>query len=143
MKTLRLVVLLLLTGLTLPTNASDEPKKEGIQFFHGTWKQALAKAKAENKMIFLDAYTTWCGPCKWMQTKSFPNKQLGEFYNSNFINVKMDMESGEGPRLLDRYPVEGYPTLFFIDFEGEVVIKEGGAKTPEQLIAMGKEAIAQ
>ncbi|PQA58217.1 thioredoxin family protein [Siphonobacter curvatus] len=143
MKTLRLVVVLLLTGLTFQTNASDEPKKEGIQFFHGTWKQALAKAKAENKMIFLDAYTTWCGPCKWMQTKSFPNKLVGDLYNSKFINVKLDMEAGEGLKLIDRYPVEGFPTLFFIDYEGEVVLKEAGAKTPEQLIAFANEAIEQ
>ena len=48
-------------------------------------------------MIFLDAYASWCGPCKMLQKNVFTKKAVGDFYNSKFINVKMDMEKGEGP----------------------------------------------
>lgn len=142
MKLFRLVILLALSGLTLQTQAFDEPKTPGIQFYHGTWKQALTKAKAEKKLIFLDAYTTWCGPCKWMQAKSFPNKQVGDVYNSKFINMKVDMEAGEGIMLSNKYPVDGYPTLFFIDGDGKVVKKIMGAQTPDQLLAIARDAAA-
>ncbi|MFT4031591.1 MAG: thioredoxin family protein [Siphonobacter sp.] len=134
-----LFVLLALCVTTFQISAKDEPKTSGIQFFHGSWKEALAKAKAEKKLIFFDAYTSWCGPCKWMQTKSFPNKQVGELYNAKFINVKFDMEEGEGITLSDKYPVQGYPTLFFIDGNGKVVKQVLGAQTPEQLLAVGKQ----
>ncbi|GAB3326865.1 hypothetical protein GCM10027299_26530 [Larkinella ripae] len=117
------------------STASAEP---GIRFAEATWKAHLAKAKAENKIIFLDAYTTWCGPCKMLQKNVFTQKSVGDFFNQEFINVKMDMESGEGPGLALQYPLEGYPTLLFIDGDGKVVKKVLGYQTPEELLAVGK-----
>ena len=64
----------------------------GIDFFHGTWEEALEKAKKEDKLIFVDAYTTWCGPCKRMSKQVFPQDAVGEFYNKNFVSMKIDME---------------------------------------------------
>ncbi len=47
--------------------------QQGMKFEHGiTWKEIQAKAKAENKYIFMDAFTTWCGPCKYMAANIFP-----------------------------------------------------------------------
>jgi thiol:disulfide interchange protein len=65
-----------------------------IKFESGTWSQIKAKAKAENKLIFLDAYTTWCGPCKWMARNVFTNDTVAQFYNATFVNAKIDMEAG-------------------------------------------------
>ena len=64
----------------------------GIEFFHGTWAEAKAKAKAEDKLIFVDAYAEWCGPCKRMSAQTFPDPKAGEFFNPNFICLKIDME---------------------------------------------------
>ena len=137
---------------TLPTIAALDPVKsgraggkmalkddsDGIQFTEASWKDILKKAKAEKKVIFLDAYASWCGPCKMLQKNVFTKKAVGDFYNSKFINVKMDMEKGEGPALAQVYPLEAYPTLLYIDGNGKILRKVLGLQTPEALIAIGK-----
>ena len=59
--------------------------QDGIEFFKGTWEEALAEAKAQDKIIFMDAYAVWCGPCKRMAATVFTDKKVGKFYNENFI----------------------------------------------------------
>ena len=110
---------------------------QGIEFFHGTWEEALLKARTEDKIIFVDAYTTWCGPCKNMAANTFPDPEVGKFFNQNFISMKIDMEKEMGLEFRKKFPVSAYPTLFFIDYDEEVVQKTVGAKRPEDLIALG------
>lgn len=119
-------------------NPSSKADDNGIRFTDAAWKDILKKAKAENKIIFLDAYASWCGPCKVLQKKVFTQKAVGDLYNARFINVKMDMEKGEGPSLSQLYPLEAYPTMLYIDSEGRVLKKIIGLHTPEDLIAIGK-----
>jgi thioredoxin-related protein len=90
------------------------------------WADILAKAKTENKVIFMDAYTTWCGPCKKMAADVFPQKEVGDYFNKQFVNVKMDMEKGEGVDLAKKYKIRAYPTYLFIDGNGELVHKSSG-----------------
>lgn len=112
--------------------------EKGIQFTEGKWSDLLKQAKKENKLIFLDAYTTWCGPCKQLQKNVFTREDVAGTFNGNFINVKIDMESGEGPALARRYPIEGYPTLFFINGKGKVVKQLLGYQQPQDLIKAAK-----
>ena len=119
-------------------NPAPKADDNGIQFTDAAWKDILKRAKAEKKIIFLDAYASWCGPCKVLQKKVFTQKAVGDFYNARFINVKMDMEKGEGPALAQVYPLEAYPTMLYIDGEGRVLKKIIGLQTPEDLIAIGK-----
>lgn len=114
---------------------------QGIEFEHGTFDEALAKAKAENKLVFMDCYTTWCGPCKYLAKEIFTQKEVGDYFNKNFVNVKMDMEKGEGIALNTKYGVKAYPTLLFIDGNGNVVQKLVGGMKAEELIAGGKTAL--
>jgi len=116
-------------------------KAEGMEFHHGTWDEALAKAKASGKLIFMDAFTTWCGPCKRMSAQTFPLQEVGDFYNANFINVKMDMEKGEGLMLAGKYGVDSYPTLLYIDGEGKLVSKAIGYMDGPKFIDAGKSAL--
>ncbi len=110
---------------------------QGIEFFDGTWDEALAKSKAEERPIFVDCYTTWCGPCKRMAKQVFTQAAVGEFYNANYINVKIDMESKMGRKFGSKYPVQAYPTLYFIDAAGEVLHKIKGGQQAEGLLQMG------
>lgn len=112
--------------------------EKGIQFTEGDWASIVKKAKAENKIIFLDAYASWCGPCKLLQKNVFTRPDVGEIFNKNFVNVKVDMERGEGPQLSRMFPLEAYPTLFFIEPDGKIVKKVIGYQTPEALIGIGK-----
>lgn len=132
-----LFTLVFLLGLATNVHA------QGIDFFHGTFAEAQAKAKKENKLIFMDAYTTWCGPCKWMAANTFTDAGVGEYFNQHFINLKVDMEKGEGRELQRRYRVMAFPTLLFIDGAGEVKHRTMGAKPADKFIALGKEASAK
>lgn len=91
----------------------------GTQFFKGTFAQALAKAKKENKKLMVDCYTLWCGPCRHMAKSVFPDENLGKYMNANFVCIQLDMEHGEGPELNKTFNVEAYPTFIFFDAEGK------------------------
>ncbi len=132
-----LILLLSLTNFTLSTISA-----QGIDFQNDTmrWTAILDKAKADNKLVFVDAYTSWCGPCKRMAKEVFPQKAVGDVYNAAFINVKMDMENGEGPAIAMRYGVKAYPTYMFINGNGELVHRGLGAMPMEKFIAVGKAA---
>lgn len=116
---------------------------QGIEFFHGTWEEALMKAKTEDKIIFVDAYTTWCGPCKNMAANTFPDPEVGKLFNANFVCMKIDMEKEMGLEFRKKYTVTAYPTLFFIDYDQVEVQKSVGAKQPPALIALGESVIAK
>ena len=116
---------------------------QGIEFFHGTWEQALERAKTEDKIIFVDAFTTWCGPCKRMAKQVFTDGTVGEFYNKNFINMKIDMEKKPGLAFQRKYPVSAYPTLYYIDGEGKVVHKTKGGRQVGAFIELGKTAMSK
>ncbi|NOU59303.1 thioredoxin domain-containing protein [Marinifilum caeruleilacunae] len=117
-----------LLGVMLAVFLCSNVFAQGIEFEHGTFAEALAKAKKENKMVFMDCYTTWCGPCKMLAKNIFPQKEVGDYFNAHFVNVKMDMEKGEGIELQKKYGVKAYPTLLFMDANGKVVhTKVGGA----------------
>ncbi|MEC3907100.1 thioredoxin domain-containing protein [Tamlana sp. 2201CG12-4] len=111
---------------------------QGINFEQSTFAEVLTKAKAENKMVFMDAYTTWCGPCKMMSKEVFTQKEVGEYLNTNFVSVKMDMEKGEGIQLAKMYNVQAYPTLLFMDANGKVLHTKVGGLDTEDFIAEAK-----
>lgn len=112
-----------------------------INFFEGTFDQAIQKAEKEGKLVFVDAFTTWCGPCKMMSKNIFPLKAVGEFYNENFINMKIDMEKGEGPTIAAKYQVSAYPTYLFISSDKELMHKALGYLPEETFINAGKDAL--
>lgn len=116
-------------------------KEEGIHFFNGTWNEALIKAKKENKIIFLDTYATWCGPCKLLKSKTFKDKNVADYFNEHFINVAFDAEEGEGTDLVEKYGVEAYPTLIFINSDGALIGKTMGYYKAPNFLDLGKKVI--
>ncbi len=109
---------------------------QGINFFHGTFADAQAKAKKEGKEIFIDFYTQWCGPCKIMAKKYFTLESVGKVYNAKFVCLKVDAEKGEGIELAKKYGAKVYPTLVFIKADGTLVKKVEGMKKEEQLLEL-------
>jgi thioredoxin-related protein len=116
---------------------------QGIEFFHGTFAEALVKANTENKLIFMDAFAEWCGPCKRMAATVFTDEKVGKFMNSNFICLKMDMEKGEGPELSRKYDVSAYPTLLFLNATGGLVQRNVGALPSDGFIAAARQALGK
>lgn len=110
----------------------------GIQFIEEDWNKALKEAKEQHKLIFLDAYASWCGPCKLLKRNTFPDKNAGDFFNKNFVNVAVDMEKGYGPTLLQQYAINAFPTLIIADASGNMVAYTRGYINSRQLIEFGK-----
>lgn len=138
MRKITSILLLAVALLFIQGTPVKETEPTGIQFFDGTWAEAVEAANTENKLIFLDAYASWCGPCKLLKRRVFTDPEVGAYFNDNFINVEMDMEKGEGRRLSSELRVTAYPTLFFIDSDGQVVKKAVGYHTSEQLLGIAK-----
>ena len=82
-----------------------------------TFDQAIAAAKAENKLVFVDVMTSWCGPCKMMARDVFPQKKVGDFMNEKFVCLKIDAEKGEGIEIAKTYKVNAYPTFLLLNLD--------------------------
>ena len=100
------------------------------------WEKVMEKAKKENKLIFVDCYTDWCGPCERLAREVFPQKAMGDYMNPKFVCVKYDTDKGEGKKFEDLYQSEipAFPTLLIIDAEGKVVHRLVGFQPMESLI---------
>ena len=109
--------------------------QDGVNFRDLTFNEALAQAKAEKKMVFMDCYTSWCGPCKNMTNNVFPQKTAGDYFNPRFVCVKYDMEKGEGPELAKRFGVRAYPTFLILRPDGTVQHKIVGGGDLDKFIA--------
>jgi len=119
----------------------EKDEEEGIQFFRGNWEAAKALAAKENKIIFLDIYASWCGPCKALKRNTFSDSEVGTFYNKHFINVALDGEAGEGSDLAQKYRIKGYPTLLFMDSNGQLIKKAAGYHNPKAFLSLGKKTL--
>lgn len=126
---------------SLRTAQEKETNTRHIAFDKSNWNTLLAKAKKENKLIFVDAYTEWCRPCIQMAKDVFTLDNVADFYNENFINVSMDMEKGEGPELVKKYKVQAYPAFLYINGDGKLVHRDGGYQEAPAFIKAGKAAI--
>lgn len=138
MKAIRIILITLILGAFSQNAIAQEA---GMEFFHGTWQEVLDQSKKERKLIFVDAYTTWCGPCKMMSRNTFTDAEVGRVYNKNFVNYKFDMEKGEGPEFARKYGITAYPTLFFINYKGEVVHKVVGYRAPDRFLQEAEVAL--
>lgn len=114
---------------------------QGIIFFKGTFEEAKVKAAKENKGIFVDVYTTWCGPCKKMAKDVFPDKAVGEHFNKNFISMKLDAENEASHDFFKSYKATSYPTYFWLDKDGVLLDTQGGSMSSDAFIEMAKRAI--
>ncbi|MEH3114299.1 thioredoxin family protein [Pedobacter terrae] len=132
-----LIIGLLLLSLVITAKA--QTKK--INFEHLTFREALAKAKSENKLVFVDCFTTWCIPCKQMEASVFTQDSVADFYNKNFVNIKVDMEKGEGSVLKKMFTVEAYPSYLILDAEGKIRNKFVGGMSAKDFIANAKKAL--
>ena len=115
---------------------------QGIEFFDGSWEDAKKLAAEEEKLLFVDAYAQWCGPCKRMAKTVFTNPSVGEYFGANFVSLKIDMEKEKGIAFGKTYPVRAFPTLLFINPEGEVLKKVVGAKQVKDFLDIAKKVIS-
>lgn len=134
-------------------SAQDDNGK-GIKWITGlSWEQIRQKAKAENKYIFIDAYTTWCGPCKAMDKNVFISDSVGDFFNKRFISVKVQIDKTQKDNeeikkwyddavlIAKENHIEAYPTFLFFTPDGQIVEKQTGYKQVSEFISMSQEVM--
>ncbi len=119
-----------------------ENAKDGIQFQHKNWSAALSEAKLDNKLIFVDVYATWCGPCKKLKKYTFSDEKVGVFFNKNFVNIALDAEKGEGIDVANHYEVTSYPTMLVLDGNGKLISKKTGYLNSYDLLIFGRRMLA-
>jgi thiol-disulfide isomerase/thioredoxin len=100
-----------------------------------------ALAAKEKKPIFIDCFTSWCGPCKWMDKNVFVDPAVAEYYNRNFINARFDAEKGEGVAIKKEYNVAVFPTYLFIDEKGAIIHRSNSRMSAEEFIAEAQRAV--
>ncbi|MFN8154006.1 MAG: DUF255 domain-containing protein [Bacteroidia bacterium] len=129
---------LLVILLSFTTGFTQTP---GINFRPITFDEAIQAAKKEKKPIFLHAFATWCHFCEYMKDSVYPNQKVGDFYNNNFVCIKMDMEK-EGANLNKKLRVQNYPALVFFDYNNAVMMhRVAGQRTIEEFLEIGKDAL--
>lgn len=134
---MRYCLMVILLSLSLCSIAQENGVNEGIIFLDNQpWTEVLKQAAEQDKLIFMDCYTVWCGPCKGLSKNVFPQKKMGDFFNPRFINVKYDMEKGDGKMLYEKYKkyIIGFPTLLLINKDGEVIHQMAGYHEADDLI---------
>jgi thiol-disulfide isomerase/thioredoxin len=118
-----------------------EVEAQKIVFQNLNYANAIAKAKKENKLVFLDVYTTWCGPCKMLEKNVFSEPKVGNYFNKNFICIHIDGDTEEGQKIAEKLNLEGYPTLYFIDGNDQVMNKSIGYIQVDELMETAKYAL--
>mgnify|MGYP000595130479 FL=1 len=114
---------------TLLMGWSVSASSQGINFFKGNFDEALAKAKQENKLVFVDFYATWCGPCKQMVEKVFTDEEVGKYMNEKFVCMQIDVEKeGWQKETAGNFNVTVLPTLIFFKADASVVSRLAGAR---------------
>ena len=144
------IIFLLLIAIPLFIQAQET----GINFQHGkSWKEVQAKAKTENKYIFMDCFTTWCGPCKYMSSTIFPLQNVGEFMNDKFVSVAVQLDTTKNDNelvkswykdshdLAAKYNVRVYPTYLIFDAGGNIVHRFVGSSTADEFVANARKSL--
>jgi len=130
------LIALVAMAFTLPREKSKKQDEVGIRFKGISLEKAKKSALDNDKLIFIDAHTSWCGPCKRMAATSFKDEAVAELFNEQFINLKIDCEKDvDGPEISRLYKIRAYPTLIVIDSEGKLIKEHVGFMNADQLIA--------
>jgi len=114
------------------------PVFAGIDFDNLTLDEALAKAQKENKLVFIDVYAEWCGPCKYLAKEVFTDDELGQFMNQHYVSVQLDGERDDGLGLMRKFNLTAYPTMLFMSADGELLKKIVGVVSATEIQNKGK-----
>ncbi len=126
-----------------PTKVIEKKKTDTtIKFIQGeTLEEVLVRSKKEGKPVFIDFYIDRCAPCKFMDETAFTHPNVFELFNDKFINFKVDAIDFDYVDLAQKYNVQAYPTLVFLDSRGEILQEHGGGASAVKLIELAEKVI--
>jgi tetratricopeptide (TPR) repeat protein len=120
----------LLVGLSLLCGRAEA----GVSWAEGSLHSALRKARSEHKLVFVDVFATWCGPCQEMDVEAYPRDEVGRMMDGGFIALRRDGERGEGLEIAQRYHVVGFPTMLVLDDKGSEIDRLMGGLSGLELL---------
>ena len=133
------ILFVAVVSIFMTTSVMNNDDEKGIKFNHLTLEEAKVEAIKTGKLIFIDCYTDWCGPCRRMAATSFKDEKVGDAFNNHFINLKIEMEKNpDGRGLAMKYRVNAYPTLLVINGEGKLIKKVIGMQNVDGLLNLAK-----
>jgi thiol:disulfide interchange protein len=125
----RVTTLTLLAVLTVCVSARAAVEWER------NYKAALQKARNENKLVMVDMYAAWCGPCRLLDKNTFSNKDVEAKLSNGFIAVKIDLDkSPEAPELARKFAVNAIPHIVFLDADGKRLSDIVGYVPPDDFL---------
>ncbi|NCI51340.1 thioredoxin family protein [Sediminibacterium roseum] len=117
------------------------------------WSEVRTAAKKENKLIFVDCFTTWCAPCRAMEHDVFSTDTVGSFFNSHFISIRLQFDQtkgdnahvkswyGEVKKMDKKFSVDVYPSFLVFDSTGQIVHRGTSYQNVNSFLAFGKTAL--
>ena len=137
-----ILIAILVIGINLPILVIEYYQDiNSLKFFEGSWEEALIVAKNENKPIFLEIYKTWCLPCRVLKNQTYSRKEIGDFFNEQFINISLNGKIDPEAKIVEAVDVKDYPSLYILNSSGEPVIHTKGHLKPRDLLGFGQAGI--
>ena len=109
---------------------------DGVEFHDLDFDGAVDRAVAEQKVVFIDFFTTWCVPCKLMDATTFKNQAVAAWLAAHTVALKVDAEaSDENAALAERFGVKSYPNYVYVAPDGKVLDRIAGRRDADEFIA--------
>ena len=120
----------------LPTRASAD----GDIFADLTLEAALAKAGETDKMVVIDFFATWCGPCKQMDKDTWPDEDVVAWVEKHAILIKVDVDKEEA--LAKEFNITGMPTVVFLKADKSEISRFSGGYPASEFISFGDKVLS-
>lgn len=86
------------------------------------WKDytpGMARARGQNKNVFLYFHASWCTYCVKLKKTTFLDEKIQTYLNDNFISISVDTDLNQV--LANEWKVRGLPTMWFLTPEGKQI----------------------